>query len=146
MISLNRRRLALAIALAALAQPLYADSRQKVEFPDMMREHMLANMRDHLQAMTEIQDALGRGDYDKAADLAEQRIGMSSMASHGAGHMAPLMPPAMQEIGTAMHRAASRFARSAQESAVDGDLRRSVSALSEVSAQCVACHTAYRVH
>ena len=132
--------------LLLLPPAIHADSRQKVDLPEMMREHMLANMRDHLQALTDIQAALGRGDYDKAADVAEQRIGMSSLTSHGAAHMAPHMPAAMQAIGTSMHRAASQFARTAQEAAIDNDAKRAVTALSQVSAQCVACHAAYRVH
>ncbi len=42
--------------------------------------------------------------------LAEQRVGMNSLGLHGAAHMAPFMPLPMQEIGTSMHRAASRLA------------------------------------
>lgn len=120
------------------------DSRQLVELPTMMRQHMLGNMRDHLQALAEIQQELSRGNYEKAGEIAEQRIGMSSMASHGASHMAPFMPKQMQEIGTQMHREASRFAVIAQESAVDGDARRAIAGLAAVTQQCVACHAAYR--
>lgn len=41
-----------------------------------------------------------------------------------------------------MHRAASRFARKSEE----GDLAEAYKALQEVTAACVACHTAYRVN
>ena len=34
------------------------DARQKVKLPSQMRAHMLGNMRDHLQALSEIQAAL----------------------------------------------------------------------------------------
>jgi cytochrome c556 len=130
-------------ALAALGE---GDSRQRVEFPEMMRQHMLANMRDHLMAITEIQHALSSGAFNQAAEIAENRIGMSSLKSHGAAHMAPFMPKQMQEIGTEMHRLASQFAAIAQESAVDGDVKRAVGALALVTKQCVTCHTAYRAH
>jgi cytochrome c556 len=132
----------LVVATAARA----ADTRQKVELPPMMRDHMLANMRDHLLAVSEIQDALAKGAFDRAADIAENRVGMSSLKSHGASHMAPYMPEAMRDIGTGMHRAASRFAVAAQEAAVTGDTRRALGSLAEVTRQCVACHAAYRVH
>lgn len=122
-----------------------ADSRQPVELPAMMREHMLANMRDHLTALAEIQAALGAGKYEQAADVAEQRIGMSSLERHGASHMAPYMPKAMQDIGTNMHRAASRFARTAQEAAVAKDPARAIGALAEVTRQCIACHASFRL-
>lgn len=122
------------------------DTRQKVELPPMMRDHMLANMREHLLAVSEMQDALAAGAFDRAADVAENRLGMSSLRSHGASHMAPHMPEAMRDIGTGMHRAASRFAVAAQEGAVTGDTRRALGSLAEVTRQCVACHAAYRVH
>lgn len=134
--------LLVAIATAAPA----ADTRQKVELPPMMRDHMMGNMRDHLLAVTEIQEALAAGAFERAADLAENRLGLSSLNSHGANHMAPHMPQAMRDIGTGMHRAASRFAVAAQEAAVTGDTRRALGSLAEVSRQCVACHAAYRVH
>jgi len=97
-------------AVAGVADDKPADPRTLVDMPAPMRQHMLGNMRDHLLALAQIQQALGRGAYDQAADIAEQRIGMSSLAAHGAAHMAPLMPQPMQDIGTQMHRAASRFA------------------------------------
>jgi len=121
------------------------DPRQLVEMPPPMQEHMLGNMRDHLVAMGEIQAALGKGDFDRAADIAEQRIGMSSLQTHGASHMAPYMPKDMQDIGTAMHHAASRFARTAQEAAVTNDMPSALGALAELTQQCAACHAGYRL-
>ena len=118
-----------------------SDARQWVQFPEMMQRHMLANMRDHLLAIDEIVSSLGSDDLDKAADIAEYRLGMSAMESHGARHQARFMPDGMRQAGTAMHGAASRFARTAEE----GDLAAAVGALAEVTAACVACHAAYRV-
>jgi len=136
----------LALSLAALLPAAHAaDPRQLVEMPPPMQEHMLTNMRDHLVAMGEIQAALGKGDFDRASDIAEQRIGMSSLKTHGASHMAPYMPKGMQETGTAMHRAASRFARTAQETAVTNDMPRALGALGELTEQCTACHAGYRL-
>ena len=58
-----------------------ADTRVMVQFPEMLRTHTLANMRDHLLALAEIQDQLARGAYDKASDIAEQRLGMNFATS-----------------------------------------------------------------
>jgi hypothetical protein len=140
-----------ALCLVAAASTLSvsianADARQLVKMPAPMSEHMLSNMRDHLLAITEIQRALGSGEFERAAAIAEKRIGMSSLESHGASHMAPFMPKAMQEIGTQMHRAASQFALVAQETGADGNVARAIAALSKVTEQCVACHAAYRAH
>lgn len=119
-----------------------ADTREKVELPAPMREHMLANMRDHLSSLSAIQAALAKDDFDKAGDIAETRLGYSSLASHNAAHMAPYMPKAMQAIGTKMHSAASQLALSAQER----DGKKVMADLAATTAQCVACHAAYRVH
>ena len=141
-------QLALGLALAAVTFSTLAadDARQLVKMPAPMTQHMLANMRDHLLALTQIQSALGAGAYDRAAQIAEQRIGLSSLESHGAAHMASFMPKAMQDIGTNMHKAASQFALIAQETGADGNVQRSVAALARVTEQCVACHQAYRAH
>jgi len=123
-----------------------ADTRPLVQMPPPMQEHMLANMRDHLVAMGEIQAALAAGKYDQAADIAENHIGMSSLEAHQASHMAPYMPKPMQELGMTMHRTASRFARIAQETAVDNNLPRALGALADLTQKCAACHASYRVH
>jgi len=118
------------------------DRRELVELPPMMQQHMLANMRDHLAAINEILAHLASDEMDKAADVAETRLGMSSLKSHGASHMARLMPQGMRIAGTSMHKAASRFALSAQE----GDVLEAYRKLGDVTAACVACHEAYRIH
>lgn len=133
--------LLLALPLCATAK----DARQKIEMPPMMQEYMLDNMRDHLRALQEIQAALARSDFDKAADIAEQRIGMSSLETHGAAHMAPYMPKPMQDIGTQMHRAASRFSRTAQEAVVKADMAPVLDDFSTLLRQCIACHDSYRL-
>lgn len=116
-----------------------------VAFPAAMREHTLANMRDHLLALQQIQAALSRAEYEQAADIAEQRLGMSSLGLHGAHEVAGFMPQGMQEAGTAMHRAASRFAIAARDASATGDVKPPLAALSEVSAACVACHAGYKL-
>ena len=136
----------LALSLTVMLSTTHAaDPRQLVKMPPPMQEHMLANMRDHLVAMGEIQAALGESNFDRAADIAEQRIGMSSLEAHGAAHVAPYMPKAMQEIGTAMHRDASRFARTAQEASFDNGLAQALGALADLTQQCAACHAGYRL-
>ena len=122
------------------------DARQLVEFPPMMRQHLLSNMLGHLVAITEIQQALSSGNFDQAAEIAEKQIGMSSLISHGASHMAPYMPKAMQALGMQMHRAASQFAIIAEETAIDGDIKRAIGGLAKITQQCVACHAAFRVY
>ena len=128
--------------VSASSMPLAdEDSRQLVKLPEMMQQHMMTNMRDHLAAINEILINMSKDQLDQAAEIAEGRLGMSSLETHGASHMAQFMPEGMRQAGTNMHRAASRFALRAEE----GDALVAYDALSEVTSTCVACHSGYRI-
>jgi len=130
---------------AAPTKPPDEDKREFVKYPAALVEHTLGNMRDHLLALQEIQDHLGMGHFDVAAKMAENRLGMSSLGLHGAHDVAPYMPKGMQDAGTAMHKAASRFAVTATDAGVTGDYKAALTALGEVTATCVGCHAGYRL-
>ena len=117
------------------------DPRELVQLPEMMQQHMMSNMRDHLVAVNQILINMASGELEKAAEVAESRLGMSSLESHGASHMAKFMPEGMRQAGTSMHRSASRFSLKAQE----GEVLAAYNALTEVTSACVACHSAYRI-
>lgn len=121
------------------------DNRVAVEFPAPMKEHILTNMRDHLQTISLIQKAMGKGQYDKAAQLAEDRLGMSALKLHGAYENSKFMPKGMQEAGTAMHRNASKFAVEVQNTSATGDLKPALIALSNTTQACIACHAGYKL-
>lgn len=117
------------------------DPRQYVKLPEMMQQHMMSNMRDHLATINIILKNLSSNKLDEAAEIAESRLGMTSLKLHNASHMAKFMPESMRHAGTTMHRAASRFALIAQE----GDVLSAYSALSQITDACVACHASYRI-
>ena len=135
--------LLVALTVTGLAANSFAsdDARIRVELPEMMQQHMLSNMRDHLAAINDILVYLAEDELEQAAETAEHRLGMSALKSHGASHMAKFMPEGMRQAGDAMHRAASRFALKAQE----GDVIVAYQALSGITAACVACHAGYRI-
>ena len=135
--------IAVPILLACSYSVSIADDevRKLVQLPEMMQQHMMSNMRDHLVAINEILIAMAKGDLEAAAEVAEYRLGMSSLESHGASHMAKFMPEGMRNAGTNMHRAASRFALKAQE----GEVLAAYGAFSDVTSACVACHSGYRI-
>jgi len=101
------------ISTATIAE----DARQLVKLPEPLREHMMKNMQEHLLAISDIQQALAKKEFDKASEIAEKHVGMSSLSGHHASHLSAHMPKAMQEIGMNMHHAASQFALLAQECA-----------------------------
>ena len=127
------------------ATPPAPDVREFVQFPPALVEHTLANMREHLLALQEIQSHLGMGHTDVAAKIAETRLGMSSLGLHGAAEVSKYMPQGMQDAGAGMHRAASRFAIVVQDASVTGDMKPVFASLAEITAQCVGCHAGYRL-
>jgi len=142
---------AVAVAVGRLAScPVGAaeDDRELVKLPPAMQEHMLRNMRDHLAALDEMLAALAEGNIGTATEIAEKRLGMSSLSLHGAEHMAPAMPEGMRALGTQMHRAASKFVVVAQDAELEPSkqAQRDVyHALQDITAACSACHQAYRI-
>ena len=112
----------------------------------MIRNHVLENMRDHLLALTAIQQHLALEEYEKATAAAENQLGMSSLNSHGTSHMARFMPTAMQQIGTQMHKAASRFVTFVQEGSLEESTPKIADSLAGVMQQCVAGHSSYQVY
>ncbi len=138
------KKLTLVIFLFSLSFFSHAkeDTRQFVKLPRMMQQHMMTSMRGHLESINEILFLMSNQQLDKAADVAEQTLGMTSLTSHNASHMAKFMPKGMRQAGTNMHKTASRFALKAQE----GDRDAAYKALNKVTAACIACHAGYRIH
>lgn len=115
------------------------DSRVPVEFPDNVRQSMLDLMRHHLSSLQEVQQALAESNFARAADIAEFKLGLSSVGPRNARQRA-YMPPPMQHLGGEMHRASSRLALAAKE----GDMAKALGGLSEVTGVCVGCHASFR--
>ena len=122
-----------------------ADPRVAVEFPEQMQAHILENMRDHLLAVNQILEAIGKSEYEKAATIAEDRLGMNALKTHGAYENSKFMPKGMQDVGTQKHRNASKFAIAIQNSSATGDIKPAIMALSATTQACVACHAGYRL-
>lgn len=118
------------------------DNRKFVFLPPNMKAEMLSNMRGHLIAIDRLLGLLNDGKLDAAADYAESELGMSSLTKHGAQHVGRYYPKDMQNIGSAMHSAASQFSLKAQE----GDLSASYKALRSITASCNVCHAGYKVN
>jgi len=119
-----------------------SDHRQLVSMPNETSQLMREDMLDHLSALNEIIGLLAENNLDAAADVAETRMGKSSMGKHRATGMGPgrFMPLEMRNIGWAMHESATELSRTARE----GNLKGAYGALQKVTASCIACHYSYR--
>ncbi len=118
------------------------DTRQLVSMPEQTLEIMRQDMLEHLATLSEIIGYLAANNLEAAADVAEKKMGRSSMGKHRGTGMGPsrFMPPAMHSIGRGMHEAASEVATAAKQ----GDLKGAYTSLQKVTSSCVACHYSYR--
>src|SRR5579863_4699917 len=135
------------------------DHRQLVNLPPRMREHVLANMRDHLKSISDILAAMSTNQFLAAANIASTRLGMDSPAAQACNparesnapmmsttetmeeQMARLVPGEMRSAGLEMHRAASAFAEEARNASRTGNAEAALVALSRVTQRCAACHS-----
>lgn len=130
---------ALTLSLTAMAGP------KQVEMPEFASEHLKRMMRGHLDTLQEITLLLSRHEYEKAAGIAEQGLGMSSVEVHFERHVGKYMPKGMRAQGERMHEAATRFALDARNAAKADELDKALSSLTNVIDGCVACHSVYRL-
>lgn len=123
-----------------------ADKRELVLYPRPVYEATLANMREHLRGIHNVQKLAGEGRFAEAADAAERGMGMGH--NHGAeGNAAEhqFMPAGMMALGSAMHSSAADLATTLRDAEVTDDLQAVFAALGKVTSNCVACHDAYRL-
>ena len=132
--------------LVAVGSAFGEDTRQLVTMPAPAQAALRQEMLGNLLAINEVTTLLAEGKLAEAGQLAEEKLGIASMGKH---RTQPLearpgahMPAAMHEIGMAGHRAASDFARAAAA----GDREQALARLPGLTAGCVACHHAYRLH
>lgn len=118
------------------------DLRQLVSMPEQTRKLMRKDMLDHLSTLDEIIAYLADNNLDAAANVAETRMGRSSMGKHRDTGIGPgrFMPLEMRNLGWGMHDAASEFSKIAKQ----GDVKSACSELQKVTSSCVACHYSYR--
>lgn len=128
--------------LQSAGAPADGDLREFISMPDEARRLMRQDMLDHLAALNEINGYLAENNPVAAAEVAETRMGMSSMGRHRASGMGPgrYMPMEMRNIGRGMHASASAFSRAARR----GDMKGAYQALEKMTGSCVACHYSYR--
>lgn len=119
--------------------------RQLVHFPPALERETLASMREHLEGLALVQQALAEARYDDAASIAARKLGMGSMREGQSREEARAMPAGMRALGARLHMQAGEFALAAQDAQATGDTARPARLLGQMMQTCVACHAAYRL-
>jgi hypothetical protein len=121
------------------------DARQLAKLPAPAEATLREEMRDNLVSLNEILSLVVAGKVKEAGEVAEKKLGTSTMGRHRTkpfdARPGPHMPPAMHELALQGHRAATAFAAIA----ATGDREKALAALPTLNNACLSCHLAYRV-
>ena len=141
---MRTRIFALFFAFTAAGAAHAEDTRPLAPLPAAAQESLRQEMLENLAALNEVLILVGSGKLAEAGEVAEAKLGVSSMGKHRAKPMdarpGPHMPPAMHGIGMDGHKAVSEFAKVA----ASGDRDRAIALLPNLTGACVACHFSYR--
>jgi cytochrome c556 len=121
------------------------DARQLAKLPAPAEETLRQEMRDNLVTLNEILTLTVAGKVKEAGEVAEKKLGASTMGRHRDKPLdarpGPHMPPAMHDLAQQGHKTASAFAAIA----ATGDREKTLAALPTLNAACVSCHLAFRI-
>jgi hypothetical protein len=114
------------------------DERQPVKMTKEMAEHQLKNMRDHLEAITGIVDAMADKNFKKMK-LESKRLASSPKMKQMCNNMGKATP-GFTEMGLALHSAADTLVHAAEKK----NYNQFVKNLSTTLHTCTSCHSAFK--
>ncbi len=117
-----------------------ADSRESITLTGEELAHLRAGMRTYLEATHAITDALARNKLRQAVDKARE-AGTQSMQGTSLA-VAATLPPAFTLLALDTHQKFDALAQAASGAATRADIQQQ---LSDILANCTACHATYRV-
>lgn len=113
------------------------DKRTSLGIGEPMKSNQLAMMRDHLAAVNEIVALIAAGSFDKASNIAHQRLGLTPEMQK----MCRMFGNAdFQNMGIAFHKSADHLG----DVLKSRDTKASLNALHDTMNYCIACHQAFR--
>ena len=138
-----RTAFGLLIASLMVTPAAAEDPRAPIKLPPDVRAAFMEEMRHHMDSLDDVIAALAAADFAAAAKAARTELAIGGGKGFGR-----FMPVEFREMGMAMHRAAADFADVAASVPAEpsgADWKRTMGALEDISAQCRACHSAFRV-
>jgi len=134
-----------------------ADERESAGIPAPMKTRHLARMRNHLEAVHDIVDAMARGEFGEASKTARQELamrpgmagkgmgqgkgmGMGQGKGMGGGMCKGMTNEEFKSLGMGFHKSAGKLADVLEQ----GDMKASLTALSNTMNYCISCHASFR--
>lgn len=117
------------------------DERVELKLPDTMKVMQKRMMRQHLDTVGEITNAIATGDMSKAASLAKEKLGWSPQEEQRCNMVGKMTGEKdFVSFGMAVHKTADDLSAAA----ASGDRDKSLALLSTLIKNCNACHEKFR--
>ncbi|HET6371497.1 MAG TPA: cytochrome c [Nitrospiria bacterium] len=116
------------------------DIRSSLDLKPETQEFLERTMRDHLEALGAVVEALSREDFEKAAGIAHERLGFPKHHQVMQQEQGEKFPPKYQKLAMAHHGAAEELAKVIPSK----DMKSIMAHLDRTIKACVACHQAYK--
>jgi hypothetical protein len=113
------------------------DNRTSLNLPPEMKQHQLANMRSHLEAVQSITGLLAAGEFAQAAQVAHSKLGLTEEMKQMCGMFEN---EKFKQLGMAFHKSGDELGNALQSK----DMTKSLRALHDTMRYCVQCHETFR--
>ena len=116
---------------------LSVDKRVSLNLTEQQKQHQLANMRSHLEAVRDIVGLLSNGRFDEASAIAHNKLGLTPKMKKVCNMFSN---DDFRKLGLAFHQSADKLG----DELKSGDMKRSLRALHTTMNSCVQCHATFR--
>lgn len=118
-------------------QMMQPDERISLGVQGPMKQHQLANMRARLEAISDIVDALARGEFDQASETAHLKLGLTPQMKKMCNNF---KQDDFRTLAFSFHESGDELARVLKSH----DMSASLQALRTTMQFCTTCHSTYR--
>ena len=118
-------------------KPGVIDTRIQLDVPPEMKQHQLANMREHVQAIQSILEMIANGKFDEASGLAHAKLGLTPEMKAMCGSFGNAK---FEQLGLEFHNSGDALG----ETLKTKDVTASLLAVSRTMQYCVSCHATFR--
>lgn len=118
-------------------QNMQPDRRISLGLNDHMKQQQLAMMRSHLEAVSDIVNAIAGGKFDQASEIARLKLGLTPEMKQMCN---AFDNEAFRKIGLAFHASGDELARVLKTH----NTAASLQALHTTLQYCTVCHSTYR--
>lgn len=117
------------------------DERVALDLNEQASAGMKLTMREHLEAIRDIVAALGRQEFEQAANVAHDELGFPKHHQAMQREGGVTFPPKYHELAMAHHQAAEDLAKVIPLK----DLKTILPQLEQTIGACISCHQAYKL-